>query len=172
MKQTTVSSSIHNNVLRLYELYRDNVMRYFLAFTHNVQDAEDMTQDVFLRLLGLDLIAPETARTLLFVCARHRIADFCRHRKCAGLYQRERQTECNEEPNTLQEQLEARDLLRLEGRIVEQLPRQQAHVYRLFRHQGLSAREISEQLHLSVRTVEAHVYAATRQVRRQLADAM
>lgn len=41
----------NENLLRIYKEYRNSIYRLALSYTHSIQDAEDITQAVFLKLL-------------------------------------------------------------------------------------------------------------------------
>ena len=53
---------------------------------------------------------------------------------------------------------------------VDQMPDQRRRIFRMSRYEGLSNREIAEQLRISVKTVENHMTAALGQLRRLLAS--
>lgn len=62
----------------------------------------------------------------------------------------------------------ARDSLNIIRKEVAEMPEQRQTVYRLSREQGLSNKEIAEQLGLSVRTVERHIYLALADLRKKI----
>ncbi|MBN2611681.1 MAG: RNA polymerase sigma-70 factor [Bacteroidales bacterium] len=64
------------------------------------------------------------------------------------------------------------DLEKKIGNVVKQLPPQQQKVFVLSRFEGLSSKEISENLDLTVRTVETHIYLALKFIREKIKDIM
>ena len=70
---------------------------------------------------------------------------------------------------TTEQTVTYRDLELIEKKCIDALPAQRAKVYRLKRFEELSAKEISERLGMSVRTVENHYYMGVRQVRQAVA---
>lgn len=47
-----------HDVMELFHLYKDDVYRLAVSYTHSVQDAEDVCQTVFLKLMEQSGIAP------------------------------------------------------------------------------------------------------------------
>ena len=46
------------DVMELFHLYKDDVFRLAVSYTHSIQDAEDVCQTVFLKLMEQSGIAP------------------------------------------------------------------------------------------------------------------
>ena len=72
--------------------------------------------------------------------------------------------------DTLDSQVETNDLALLISIAVDKMPDQRRRIFRMSRYEGLSNREIAEQLRISVKTVENHMTAALGQLRRLLAS--
>ena len=68
-----------DTISRIYNMYAEEVKRYFVSQFHDVMLAEDMLQDLFLKLMKKDLISDQTAKNLLFVIARRMVIDRIRH---------------------------------------------------------------------------------------------
>lgn len=64
--------------------------------------------------------------------------------------------------------LEGREMSDHIDRCVEELPKRCQEVYRLSKVEDLSNREIAERLKISIRTVEAQLYKATRLIRKSI----
>src|ERR1039458_9241273 len=67
----------------LFETYHDRIYRYVLGFVRNPAEAEDLTQDTFLRAhrYGDSLRDPEVVRGWLYRIATHVCLDRLRQRK-------------------------------------------------------------------------------------------
>ena len=59
----------------------------------------------------------------------------------------------------------ADDLRRMESRRISALPEQRRKVYEMNRFQGKSSEDIAEELNLSRRTVENHLFISRKEVR-------
>ncbi len=62
------------------------------------------------------------------------------------------------------------ELERIINTAIEQLPVQQQKVFKLSRIEGLSSKEISKELNLTLRTVETHIYLALKFIKEKLKD--
>lgn len=146
---------------RIYEQYLGELTLYFLAYTHNEMEAEDLVHNLFLRLMRIDLIVESTVRHLLFTTARRMIIDDVRHqyfvRQAETRMRNGMEAAC---PADVYDRMEREQLLALEERRLSMMPAKRAAVYRMWRDEK-SMKEIAEALHISRRTAEAHVYHAT-----------
>ena len=57
-------------IARLYELYSEDVFRLALSYLHNRQDAEDVCQSVFLKMIGYkNKLEPGKEKSWLLTCS-------------------------------------------------------------------------------------------------------
>ena len=64
-----------------YDRYHTEVLRYISYKLECAEDAQDLAQDVFLKLLEYDTeLMPTTMRYLVFTIARNLVNDYLRHR--------------------------------------------------------------------------------------------
>lgn len=125
-----------------------------------MMDAEDMVQDLFLKLFRVDLIIESTAKKLLFKAAHRMVIDHIRHSYYVkhGMQYLIDNMQLTIEDGTI-EQMERNHILTLENRFLSCMPRKRAQVYRLWREE-VSMKEIAKQLNISRRTAETHAYLA------------
>ena len=161
-----------NLVGKFYQECYDDLMRYLTAYTHNTMDAEDMIQELFMKVMRLDVFTEETAKNLLFVMAHNMIIDDVRHR----YYVRQAEQHLRNgmelsSPADVYDRMEREQLLAMEERKLSTMPKKRATVYRLWRN-DMSMKEIAQTLGISRRTAEAHVYNATCEMRDYFRQAM
>ena len=166
--ETANDSCNRHLVSTLYKRYGDDLKRYFVSYTHDMMAAEDMLHDLFEKLMTLDIINDSTAHSLIFVMARHIVVNDIRHKAFVRQSERNMRKHLSYYDDSLARRVEARELLVLERSRLEAMPAKRAEVYRLYRHQELPAGEIAQRLSLSKRTVEAHIYTSTREIRSYL----
>jgi|GEM_PF-1082083 RNA polymerase sigma-70 factor (ECF subfamily) len=159
-------------VANLYTRYYTDLRQYFVSYTHDMMAAEDMVQNLFVKVMDLDVIVMETAGNILFTMAHNMVIDDVRHKAYVRqaherLYDRmERQTTAEVR------RVEQRDLLQLADRRLGQMSDKRARVFRMFRYDGLSAKEIAQELNINVRTVETDIYLSTKDVKTYLRKIM
>ena len=162
--------NIHQSSARLiadaYEHYRPQVLRYACSRIGNTADAEDLTQDVFLRLMDYQqLICPATVRSFIFTITRNVVFDYlrCTYRQQElSSYMYDTQPALSDD---IESRLIVRDLRQHELNRVSQLPPQRQKVYMLTRYAEKPVPEIAQMMHLSVRTVENHLHIGRKEVR-------
>lgn len=142
---------------------------YLLSYTHDVMAAEDMLQDLFIKVMSLDVITIETAKNLLLVMAKRMIIDDARHKA----FVRESSHDIASWMNLSFEQspavrIEARDMLSFESLRLAEMPKKRANIYKMYKHDEISADEIAQRLNLSKRTVETHIYLSTKEMKEYL----
>ena len=141
--------------LRLFRQYKDSVYRLALSFTGSVQDAEDVTQTVFLKLLETKPALEEgRERAWLFQVAAN---------ECRSLWRRlsRRRTEPLEAALTVAAPEADRAVLEAVGRLK---PGDRAVLY-LFYYEGYSARETGELLGISQSAVTTRLQRARQKLK-------
>lgn len=159
----------HEVVASIYKMYYNDLKLYLLSYTHDVMAAEDMLQDLFLKVMSLDIISLDTAKNLLLVMAKRMIIDDARHKTFVRESERNiaytMDLLCEQSPA---QRVEAADILSFERMHLAQMPAKRARIYEMYKHEELPADKIAEMLSLSKRTVETHIYLSTKDMKAYL----
>ncbi len=166
--RTSLISSVKQNELitTAFNKYHSSLVNYISNKTNCREDAEDIAQDVFIRLIDYkQMILEETVKSFVYTIARNLTIDYLR-RHCKmetvsiDMFEHHEispvQIECN---------LDEKRLLRLENIKLRTFSPQRKIVYSLSRKEELSVNEISESLQISRRTVECHLLAGRKMMR-------
>lgn len=152
-----------------FERYRSSLVAYSFSRIRNMQEAEDIVQDAFVRLMGYDVITRETVKSLCYTIVNNIVIDHIRrHYKrneiSSYIYDMEASA-----PVLTPEQVAAfHDLAEQERCLMAHLSPSTRRVYEMTRQGGLSINEIAEQLGLSTRTVECHQFKARKAIREEM----
>lgn len=159
------TSSIHL-IEDSYKKYQRSVFLYIYYKIGNKEEAEDLVQDVFVRLIGYQqMLRVDTIKHFIFTISRNLLYDYFRHhykRLEVTSYIYDQRETCT---NETEEQVIARDLLLLEKKKVAQLSVQRRKVYMMTRFENKTLPEVSRILNLSSRTVENHLFASRKMIR-------
>lgn len=144
------------------------VMRFLTALTGSSDDAEEICQEVFVKLwLGHANIDPEKGiKAYLYTIARNESFDYFRRKRKVSDSHREIAFDV-EEFSSDQDVLvrETELLIRL---AVNRMPEQRRRVFELSRYEGMTNDEIAAALHLRKNTVERHISFALKDIRKLL----
>lgn len=158
-----------NLIASAYQKYYADLRQYLLSYTRDVMQAEDMLQDLFIKLLSLDVLVEDTVKNLIFVMAKRMIIDDARHKAFVHKSEREYQNRMRDmEGSSVVRRIEAAQILSFERSRLQTMAPKRARIYEMYRHEDLSAKEIAEQLNLSPRTIETHIYLASKEMRQFL----
>ncbi len=164
MENNTMSSI--QLIAESYLNYRHSVYSYIIQKINKEEDAEDLSQDVFLRLMEYkEMLRPETVKSLVFTIARNLVYDYLRHHykvQEVNTYLYERAVTYS---NETESRVIANDLMTCEIEIVKRLSPQRQKIYTLSRFEDKSVSDISMELNLSQRTVENHLFVGRKEVR-------
>ena len=165
------NSNLQNRmvVASIYKKYYADLKQYLLNYTHDVMTAEDMLQDLFVKVMALDVISEDTARNLLIVMAKRMIIDDARHK--AFVRETEKQlmySMSSMEHSSMAQRIEAADILSFERQHLAEMPAKRAAIYQMYKHEDMTTDEIVEKLQLSKRTVETHIYLSTKDMKAYL----
>jgi RNA polymerase sigma-70 factor (ECF subfamily) len=151
---------------KAYELYYGKIVRYISCRINDNEDACDLAQDVFVRLLEhAACIYEEAAERLVFTIARNLVNDYLRRHYCKQEIDRYLIDYTPTSDETTESQLDAAELAGLEQQRLARMPQQRRTIYIMRRFDEKSAKEISEELNISRRTVENHLYIGVNQMR-------
>jgi RNA polymerase sigma factor (sigma-70 family) len=152
--------------------FHDALYRYLLHKLHHTQSAEDLTQEVFLRLLRTaDHNMVRNPQAYVFGVAFNVLYEFRMHeRRAAVIYDSDALTQVTnnlaDAAPTPQELSEQRSQQRvLEGVMAQLSPMQQA-VLLMAKRQELPHAEIARRLGISIGTVRKHLARAVSQFRK------
>ena len=149
-----------------YAQHRDEIVDFITVRITDADEAEDMVQDLFLRLLrGHQLITPVTLPCLVYTMARHSIADYYRRRRVRDEY--EHYMKNSDSIGEMESVISARQLMERMERTLARLPEACGRIYRLHIYDGLKVSDIAQQLELPYKQVENRLGQARKAVRRQ-----
>ena len=149
-----------------YQTYHHDVFLYIYYKIGCSDDAEDLAQDAFVRLIECcQMVRQDTVKHLIFTIARNLVFDYLRRyykRQEIDSYMFET---AETSSNYTESRILADDLEACEQRKLRLLPPQRQKVYELSRYEDMSVTDISDRLNLSVRTVENHLRLGRKEVR-------
>ena len=147
------------------ERYERPLISYAKSITGDLESARDAVQETFLRLSKQDVVAlePRLAPWLFFVC-RNCALDHCR-KIAPFVTDGIDEEQAGEEPTPAAHAVAADDGDRLR-RLVSQLPDQQRELVKLKFEAGLSYKEMSETMRMSVSNVGVQLHEAMGTLRR------
>ncbi len=151
--------------------FRPALLAFFLRRIHNHAEAEDLTQEVLMRVAergsAIDATRPDA---YVFQTAANLLRDRGRRMKVRIAYQ---QGLGFNEGNRVEELdpdrvLQARQSLASVVNALREMPERTRMIFILFRLENMKQREIADVLGISVRTVEQHVIRASAALRERL----
>ncbi len=164
MKNITMKSA--QLITDSYKNYHHSVYLYIFNKIGNKEDAEDLAQDVYLRLMDYkQILCIDTVKYFIFTIARNLVNDYLRHyykkQEVTSYIYEHAVTDTNETEN----RVIANDLAACERHKLSLLPPQRRIIYAMSRFEHKSITTISTELNLSSRTVENHLFISRKEVR-------
>lgn len=147
-------------------LFREHYSALCMYSIHIVSDtevAEDVVMDCFMKLYekikqGEKILS---AKNYIYLMVRNASIDYCKHNKQSTLVE-------DVEYDVIDDNEEMIERSEREARLwkeIGNLPESCRNVFLLSKRDGMKNREIAEKLHISIKTVEAHISKAYSQLR-------
>lgn len=165
MENSSISRQSQIDVL--FRTYSDRILNYIRTRINNLEEAENLAQDVWIRIIESDaVLCLETAVAYLFRIASNLVNDYLR-----SLYTRmghhDEVVRLHSDISDLnpEEDLYVKQVKEYETKRIECLPPQRRTIYIMSRFEDKSVNDIAEVLSLSFRTVENHLRMGRRDIR-------
>ena len=154
----------------VYELYSEKVYRLAFRFLKDREKSEEIVQEAFINLwLSREKLDAEGNLWLyLYVISKRLSLNALRQIGKSSHLVEKLLAQISELQNPPEEAVLAHDLEHYAGEIIGKLPPQQQLVFKLSRVEGLSHKEIAEQLHISPNTVKNHLVEALKTLKSHL----
>lgn len=154
----------------LFYAYKERLFSYVLSVSHSDYIAEEITQEIFLKLwlCRRELYLIENTEAYLFTIARNKTLNHLRRARYDEKLIRDLRSFMRPSSNDVEEQVSLSDSNKLLQEAITLLSPQRQLVYRLSRYQGLNHQEIAKQMRLSRNTVKNHLAQALRFIRSYL----
>jgi RNA polymerase sigma-70 factor (ECF subfamily) len=158
------SNDTERGIKDIYERHVDTVYRVSFALMGNKQDAEDVTQSVFIKLLecGKTFADREHEKAWLITAARNQCRDM--HRK----WWRRKVIRLDQFPNHGENAGAAR-LADLEDKLRKLPPSSRLLLY-LYYYEGYKLAEIGTMLNLNLNTVKTRIRTARKRLKLEMGD--
>ena len=164
MENSTMTTS--QLIADSYVSYHNRVYLYILHKVNCREEAEDLSQDVFLRLMEYkQMLRPDTVKFFIYTISRNLVNDYLRRfykKQEISSYMYDHAETCT---NDTESRIISDDLAALEQRKLSVLPTQRRKIYTMSRFEDKSIADISSELNLSHRTVENHLRIGRHEVR-------
>lgn len=165
----TVMNNNYQIISEAFEQYMEKLNVYVSRRINDSEEAADIVQDVFLRLLSYDIITSETIKSLAFTIANNLVVDHLRrHYKRNEVMAVAASMERQRYVLTPEQEAAFHDLAHQESCVMSMLSPATRNVYEMTQKQDMSIEEISLALGISRRTVECHQFKGRKFVREQL----
>ena len=153
---TTIETQNRQVIGQTYQQMRTEIFTIFRQACIAEDTCEDLVQEVFMKIMGLDVIIPEQLKGMAVKIAYQKRIDYLRRRAIINkvhdnlAWQMERSY-----ANT---DAEVNDILRIEQKTISAMSEKDAQVYCMTRFEEKTADEIVLETGLSKRAVESRIY--------------
>lgn len=156
----------------LFNRYADNIYGVAMAYIKLPAVAEELVQDVFVKiwLNRQKLSEVQRFNDYLFIVARNYILNYLRKHKRDQQFRQQLLHHFSDQAITPENEFLLKESTQLINQAVAALPPQQQLVYQLRRKQDLSLDEIAAQLNISRNTARNHLNQALKQIKQYLAN--
>lgn len=153
----------------LYKLYWEKVYNFSHLYLVSSEDVAEVVQEIFIKLWEKRHLVDEEQpfEGFLFIITRNQIFNYSR--KCLNYsFLKMTVLESIEKSYEEEDKLEISDLKQYLSVLISQLPKRQQEIFRMSRERHMTYKQIAEELSISEKTVEYHMTAALKYLRKNL----
>lgn len=167
---TTIESQNRQIIGETYQKVRHEIYSIFRQVCIAEDTCEDLVQDVFMKILGMDIIIEDSLKGLAVQIAYQKRTDYLRHR--AFINKVHNDSLWRVEQSYTNVEAEVNDILQLELKAIHCMSEKDAKIYEMTRFEEKTADEIVIETGLSKRAVESRIYRTRNLVRNEVRKAM
>lgn len=154
-----------NLIETYYRNHRDELLAFVSSRLGGAVEAEDIVQNVFLRLLTTDKMITEiTLPALTYTIARNLISDYYRRRNTYEEFEHYIKRS-SDDYSSMESVISAKELTELLERGLARIPENFREIYRMHIYGGMKVGEISQTLGEGYKSVEHRLGAARKALR-------
>lgn len=154
----------------LFYKYERKLYAFSLSILPSGEDAEEVVQEVFYKIWKKRSLLNEqlSFKAFIFTVAKNHIYNLLSKRVSETAYKRYYLDTISNQVSSTEDTCQFNELKNIIERMVSKMPDKRKQIFTMSRFQGLSNREISAQLNLSLSTVENHINKSLKALRQQL----
>lgn len=160
---TTIESKNRQAIGNVYQKIRQEIFSIFRQACIAEDTCEDMVQEVFVKILGLDIIIEDQLKGLAVQIAYQKRTDYLRRKAIINKVHGE--LGWRMEQSYSHTEAEVNDILNVEMQAIHCMSEKDAQIYEMTRFEEKTADEIVLETGLSKRAVESRIYRTRIQVR-------
>lgn len=153
---------------KLFHRYHKKVFYFALRYNNSREDAEGVVQDVFIKIWNERKSLKEdlSFNSYVFTITKNHLFNINRKKLNEKAYREYFVHHFTRIDNRPEEDIIYSDLKKKIDDVIEDLPTQRRKIFIMSRREGMSNKEIAEELGLSVRTVEVHISLALKTIKK------
>lgn len=158
-----------------YTAHYEELISFVFSRLHTLADAEDIVQNIFMRLLQSDrMITPVTLPCLIYTMARNLVVDYWRRRQQSEKYEHfiQKGDWTDKSSNLVESVFSAQEITEILEQGITQLTEMQSCVFRLNIYEDMPVSQIATTLNISYKGAEKRLGAARKKVRGYVAKAL
>lgn len=150
----------------LFDRYYKKLLDYAITYTNDSQEAEDIVQQTFIILWTnrLKINIEKSIKSYLYRVTHNTYIDIYRKQKNRDSFFDELKEKALRDRITVDSEAMEQRTIKLK-QVIDTLPEKCKEVLYMNKFEGLKYREISDQLNISIKTVESHIYTAYKKIR-------
>ncbi len=153
----------------VFEKYGDRLFGFAFQYLKSKEETEGLVQEVFLKIWEKrkTLKKDSSLKSYLFTITYHNICKFFRRKQLREKLNQEIGLVSDISMDT-EEQIDYNSTLEQIEKLIEQLPPKQKVIFEKSRKEGKSTREIADEMHLAPGTVDNHISAVLKFLRKHI----
>ncbi|MBQ3699968.1 MAG: sigma-70 family RNA polymerase sigma factor [Prevotella sp.] len=166
----TIEAKNRQIIGETYQKVRQEIFSIFRQACIDVDTCEDLVQDVFMKIMGLDVILEDQLKGMAVTIAYQKRVDYLRRRACINKVHDK--LGWMMERSYTNTEAEVNDILQVELKAISCMSDMDSKIYQMTRFEEMTADEIVLETGLTKRAVESRIYRTRNLVRNNVREAM